>query len=197
MTDSGAPSAACFLLYRYAANTCGCNGFFNFIKGERIMKMKKMLMAFLMPLVILTISQPANADTLSDLRAACTICHNVILHPSGWSLSGSPGGRQASHKTLDRWLATISYKESTFGYLPATTSKTVAAQFLYDKQYLPAAITAPLTSIAIWTYGIPIEIGQTLIYSARGTHSDGSVRHLRSGPPWDSRASMSVACLSG
>ena len=156
------------------------------------MKMKKMLMAFLMPLVILTISQPANADTLSDLRAACTICHNVILHPSGWSLSGSPGGRQASHKTLDRWLATISYKESTFGYLPATTSKTVAAQFLYDKQYLPAAITAPLTSIAIWTYGIPIEIGQTLIYSARGTHSDGSVRHLRSGPPWDSRASMSV-----
>ena len=160
-------------------------------------KMKKMLIAFLMPLFTLgmTISEPANADTLSDLREGCLGCHNVIVQPSGWSLDGSSSGKNAPERSLGDWLLTIDRMNGTGMSLPATTSREAAAQFLYNKQYLlppAAAATAPLTSIVVTPINRTTEIGWRLYYSAQGTYGDGSVQYLRSGLPWNTMASMSV-----
>ena len=161
------------------------------------MKMMNMLMAFMMTLVTLAISQPANADTLSDLRATCPGCHNVILRPSGWSLSGSPGGRIASERTLNDWLLTIDRMQGTGMVLPATTSRAVAAQFLFDMQYTatppppPAPVT--LTSVAVAPVNHTINVGESLQYTATGIFSDGTSRSLiNGGHPWSSKAPMSI-----
>ena len=156
------------------------------------MNTKKVMPALLMQLLFvgMTISQPANADTLSDLRRTCAGCHGLIVQPSGWRLDGNPSGKTAPERSVADWLRTIDRMEGVGGGLPATTPKTVAAQFLYDKQYLippPAATTTPLTSIAVTPINRTIDISHQRQYAAQGTHSDGWVLSLRSGSPWDTR----------
>ncbi|MDO8414392.1 MAG: hypothetical protein Q7S51_11455, partial [Gallionellaceae bacterium] len=122
-------------------------------------------------------SPPSYADTLSDLKAQCyQACHDVIVSPSGWVLSGTSGAgaKAPAEKTLAGWESTIAAMgDGKCGFTtigPGGTSRSVSAQYLLDKQNIlpptPTFISTPTvtytptpTSMCIWATPVPTPIG--------------------------------------
>ncbi|MDO8414472.1 MAG: hypothetical protein Q7S51_11865 [Gallionellaceae bacterium] len=98
----------------------------------------------------------SHATTLSDLQSQCfQACHDVVVLPSNWVLSlnavGIPaGGSKSGDHDLAGWNSTIAAMgDGKCGFNnvgPGGTSRSVAAQFLFDKRATAATPTATATT---------------------------------------------------
>ncbi|MDO8413637.1 MAG: hypothetical protein Q7S51_07610 [Gallionellaceae bacterium] len=99
----------------------------------------------------LTASLPSYADTLSDLRSQCYLgCHDVIVLPSGWTISGIPGGAggaKSGDHDLAGWNSTVAAMgDGKCGFTnvgPGGTARSVAAQYLFDQRNTATATFTP------------------------------------------------------